>query len=243
MRMYEKNHSIISHAERGFLGNFISTQKCLHSCVQMRLSKRTHVCIVSRMCLYESGDPSGILSLFHMLKMLCSNHPFCAEWQWCNPWNVANRMYLYIGRATFSIYTKTLFFFTRYQNHDSHRTIEVFQIPGKLHMLWATACGVAGCRHVCTVTADSGFAYRARSNTLVKFDSHVPRNEQNTKIQILNSQGSYIVCTSGIILVFKAGCVHPFAWPRFFTHSQKTRHKKYPHICSFSSSIICFKYP
>ena len=45
--MYEKNHSIISHVERGFLGNFISTQKCLHSCVQMRLSKRTHVCIMS----------------------------------------------------------------------------------------------------------------------------------------------------------------------------------------------------
>ena len=68
------------------------------------------------------------------------------------------------------------FFFSWHQNHDSHWTIEVFQMSGKLHMLWATACEAAGCRHVCTVTADAGFAYRDQSNTLVKFDSHVPRN-------------------------------------------------------------------
>ena len=138
-------------------------------------------------------------------------------------------MYLYIRRATFSIYTKTLFFFTRYQNHDSHRTIEVFQISGKLHMLWATACGVAGYRHVCTVTADGGFAYRARSNTLVKFDSHVSRNEQNTKIQILHSQGWYIVCTSGIILV--SGLCSSFCVAKIFHPlSKKFDTKKILHL-------------
>ena len=146
---------------------------------------------------------------------------------------ILNGMYLHIARATFSVYTKTLFFFTWYQNHDSYRTIDVFKMYSKFQMLWATACGVAGCRYACTVTADGGFAHSAHSNALVKFDSHVSRNEQNTKIQILHSQGWYIVCTSGIILVFKAGCVHPFVWPRFFTHSQKTRLKKIPTFAPF----------
>ena len=140
-------------------------------------------------------------------------------------------MYLHIGRATFSIYTKTLFFFTRYQNHDSHRTIEVFQISGKLHMLWATACGVAGYRHVCTVTADGGFAYRARSNTLVKFDSHVSRNEQNTKIQILHSQGWYIVCTSGIILV--SGLCSSFCVAKIFHPLSKNSTQRSPRLFLF----------
>ena len=73
-------------------------------------------------------------------------------------------------------FTRRLSFFW-HPNHDSHWTIEVFQLNGKLQMLWATACEAAGCRHVCTVTANAGFAYRAQSNTLVKFDSHVPWNE------------------------------------------------------------------
>ena len=62
--------------------------------------------------------------------------------------------------------------FSWHPNHDSHWTIEVFQLYGRLQMLWATACEAAGCRHVCTVTANAGFAYHAQSNTLVKFDPH-----------------------------------------------------------------------
>ena len=106
----KKIQSIISHAERGFLGNFISTQKCLHSCVQMRLSKRNHVCIMSRMCSYKS-DPSGISSLFHMLKMLCSNHPFCVEWQGGNPWFYFERdVFAHRTCDIFNLHEDSIFF-------------------------------------------------------------------------------------------------------------------------------------